>query len=78
MMSKFQEVQKLTDWREMSPLEFYNTVKSQDHSAKWCEINKCSICLCEVFDDIEVPEEEEKNHDKTKVYQEIMKKLVEN
>lgn len=61
----------------MSPLEFYNTVKSQDHSAKWYEINKCSICLCEVYDGIEVPEEEEKGHDKIKVYQQIMKKLVE-
>ena len=62
----------------MSPLEFYNTVKSQDFSAQWHEINKCSICLCEVYDDITVPEEEEKGHDAVKIYTELMKKLVEN
>jgi hypothetical protein len=60
----------------MSPMEFYNTVKSQDFTVKWHEINKCSICLCEVYDDISVPEEEEKGHDPVKVYKMLMAKLV--
>ena len=39
-----QKVAQLTKWKEMSPLNFYTTIRAQDNSAKWHEINKCSIC----------------------------------
>ena len=63
---------ELTKWREISPLEFYISVKSQDSSAKWHEINKCPICMCELFDDIETNEEET---DPKKMHEETMQKI---
>jgi len=53
----------------MAPLEFYVSVKAQDPSAKWHEINKCSICMCELYDDI-ITDEEEK--DMQKMHQDTM------
>lgn len=43
---------EITNWEEIAPLKFYQQIKSQDNLAKWEEINKCSLCLCELYDDI--------------------------
>lgn len=48
----FGEVSRLTQWEETAPLKFYMQVKSNDSSAKWDEINKCSICQMELFEEI--------------------------
>jgi hypothetical protein len=47
-------------------------VKSQDAGATWHEINKCTICLCELFDDVETNEEET---DSVIAHNEVMSKL---
>jgi len=54
------KLKELTNWDEIAPLKYYKLIKSQDNLAKWEEMNKCSICLCELYDDIE-DDEEEKN-----------------
>ena len=68
-----QRVAQLTKWKEMSPLEFYSTVRNQDAGAKWHEINKCSICQCELYDDIMINEDEE---DLQKMHDETIKNLL--
>jgi hypothetical protein len=52
------KLKELTNWDEIAPLKYYKLIKSQDNLAKWVEMNKCSICLCELYDDIEDDEEE--------------------
>ena len=53
------DASSITNWREISPLEYYMKVKSQDESAKWEEINKCAICMCEVFDEIQIDKKDD-------------------
>ena len=36
----------------MAPLKYYLDIKALDKFAKWNEINKCSLCLCELYDNI--------------------------
>jgi len=56
-------------------MDLYCSVKAQDYSAKWDEINKCPVCLCELFDDIEIDEDEK---DQAKVHRDLMEKLRKN
>ena len=51
-------------------------VKSVDSSAKWEEINKCAICMCEVFDEPLIEKEEDALNTLT-AYQEKLHKQVE-
>ena len=53
-------------------MDLYISVKAVDYSAKWEEVNKCPLCLCELFDDIEVDENEK---DQGKVHSDLMEKL---
>ena len=46
------QVKAITKWKEVSPLEFFISNYSQDPSCKWDQINRCSICLCELWDEI--------------------------
>lgn len=43
----------LTGFQFISPLEFYLTSKRLDSTCKWEEINTCSLCMCDLFDDID-------------------------
>jgi hypothetical protein len=54
------ELKNLTKMEVMAPLKYYLDIKSVDNSAKWNEINKCSLCLCELYDDI-IDNEDEKD-----------------
>lgn len=54
------KLKEITNWEEIGPLKFYLNIKSQDNKAKWEEINKCSLCLCELYEDIQ-DQENEKN-----------------
>ena len=74
--NKYAEQQKLTNYKETTAMDLYISVKSQDYSAKWDEINKCAICMCELFDDIGV--EQNAQSDPGAVHKEIMGKLREN
>ena len=51
---KYAELQKLTGWKDISPMEFYLTSLQFDPNFKWEEANKCPLCMCELYD---VPEE---------------------
>ena len=46
------QVKAITKWKEVSPLEFFICNLTQDPSCKWDEVNRCSICLCELWDEI--------------------------
>jgi hypothetical protein len=46
-------VSQLTNWVEVSPLEFFIKSKAKDSSVKWEQINSCSLCMCELYEDIE-------------------------
>ena len=46
------KLKEITNWKEITPLKYYLNIKSQDNKAIWEEINKCSLCLCELYDDI--------------------------
>ena len=64
----------MTKWIETSPLKFYTDVRAQDSSAKWNDINKCALCMCELFD-IEIDDNET---DKDKIHKQTMEKLIKN
>ena len=36
----------------ISPLEFFVSCRAVDDTAKWDDLNSCSICMCELWDDI--------------------------
>lgn len=57
-----QRVAKLTKWKEISALDFYLAARDQDKNAKWCDINECPICKCELFE-VEVTADEKDDKD---------------
>lgn len=75
MSNKYATIKALTQWTEKTPIDFYISVKSKDYSAKWTQINRCSICMCEIFDDIEIDEEQEDKNPKA-AHETLMGKLI--
>ena len=49
----YKQIEGITKWKEISPLEFLIANYTQDESCKWDEINQCSICMCELWDNIQ-------------------------
>ena len=57
--SPYQQLQSVTSWVLISPMEFFLTCRAMDSSCKWDEINNCPLCMCPVFDEIEQESEQQ-------------------
>ena len=55
------------------PLEFYLKSRAADSATRWHQINNCSICYCELYDDIQ---EDESVKDAKQAHANIMAKLL--
>lgn len=49
--------------RKISALEYYMKALESDENTKWSQVNSCSICMCELYDEIEIPDTEDGKHD---------------
>lgn len=49
----YQDLYDVTKFIYISPLEFYITSMAADPTAKWDQLNSCTVCMCELFEDID-------------------------
>ena len=71
---QYSGVYSVTNWVNISPMEYYLTSVNIDPTCKWEEINSCSLCMCPLFDTIE----DENGPDLMKSIIETQNKLHEN
>lgn len=54
--NQYNQISQTTKWQMVSPLEYYVSCRAVDNTAKWEDLNSCSICMCALWDDLETEE----------------------